>query len=242
MRKDHHKLLNERERKGSYKYHDIRHLKKYNLQEAYDILDDDDNDICPQTAPVKRSMRKIYRSLYINNHKIWRDQPIHGLIRKNIGRKWNDVYSEFCAAYDQRKQQNRDLHKLLMYNVTNDLVVQDGQLFVTSRYIGTCPLSKTTYIHAYVDPRDGILKYNPDYVGYKAIRRKYRQEHEEMVYKVKRIVDAETEHHLINNIWFELKLMIVPKYKYGMWKDERVVVSKRTLSKKELRTFGLTNT
>lgn len=269
MRSDHNKLICERERRGNYiKYHHIRHLKEdAKINDAnwdLDHWDDVDEEI--QTSSCPTSMTKEYRSRWKDSEFNDFGTPIRGLVHKNVGRKWDDVFSEFCAQYDRRAAINKHLFHHLLGVVERKLVIIDGELHLRSRW--RCETLKEAYVEYYVDPRDGILKRNSDFQNRKQVRREREKQLADEKAKTVRVVDKLTELHLINNTWFEVKFVerggerkwhayqnyyrkrvtgyYVTEYPYAydvlLKKNvdtKRVAISKRTLSKNELRDHGI---
>lgn len=270
MRKDHHKLICEKERHNSHaKYHNIRHAK-FNASND-DPFDFEEGDDQIQGSSRSESMKRHHKWNWWSE-KSFNDftSPIYGYIRKNVGRIWDNVYSEFCAEYDQRSVLTKHLFSHLRGQICTRVVARNDELWIYNRYRGIEPLSKS-YYEFYVDPRDGILKLNNDYKYYKTKERERRKQLEIERSKTRRIVDKFTEHHLINGVWFEVKFVerdgqqkhlvcqlgktnnpryytysrIEYRYMYDVLlktasDQKRVAVSKRTLSKKELRDYELT--
>lgn len=105
--------------------------------------------------------------------------PITGFLNKNLGRPWDDVYSEFCAVTDTRTLLGRDLRKAILSNVEIGNIYEgaDGKVYeyragvlcdrgeydsATHKYTKennpTYWLAKDTPVSGYyVHPRTGIL-------------------------------------------------------------------------------------
>lgn len=269
MRNDHNKLICERERRGNYvKYHHIRHLKEdAAINDAeWDLEHWDDIDDEIQTSSRATSMTKEYRSRWKDSEFNDFGTPIRGFVHKNVGRKWDDIFSEFCAQYDRRAIINKHLFRHLLDIVERKVIIIDDELHIRSRW--RCETLKEAYVDYYVDPRDGILKRNPDARYWKQVRREREKEMADEKAKTIRVVDKLTEHHLINGTWFEVKFVerigarkltnytnyyrkrvtgyYVTEYPYQydvvLKKNvdtKRVAISKRTLSKNELRDYGI---
>lgn len=272
MRNDHHKLICERQRSGSgSSYRDIRHDKNEAMNDEWwleEVEDLEEDDKLIHTTNKKVSMRKTYKSRWINKSFNDHINPIRGFVRKNVGRKWDDVFSDFCAVYDQRAVLTKHLFQHLKWSIERNLVVKDDKLFTRSRRSGLEPIEES-WTEFYVDPRDGILKRNSQHKKWTQIRKQYRAAEEAKRTENKIIIDKLTELQCIDGTWFKLTFAYMEPYQitidvpnaerpysyqatryrpiydasvkplYG-W--ERRQMSKRTLSKKELRDHGLRET
>lgn len=266
MRRDHHKLICEKGKSGNYEYHDIRHAKRI-ASSNDDFYEYEDGDEAIVAAPHKESIKRCYNSYYITKEFTDNVNPIRGFVRKNVGRKWDDVYSEFCDIYDQRSVLTKHLFQHLKQYVERKVLVHNDELMIRTRWRGLQPLEEA-YIDYYVDPRDGILKclHTP---SYKSFNRQRKHDHEQELLKTIRPVDKLTEYHLINGTWFKVKFIEQMSYKelaeysprysrryahrywvtkypvrYDVIKkdyvgEQRVAISKHTASKKEIRDHKL---
>lgn len=266
MRSDHHKVICERQRRGSgKKYHDYRHVKETAIND--EIFDDfEENDINIESHKLSEPMQRPYKQDY--NEKEFSDMNsgIRGYIRKSVGRKWDDVFSEFCEIYDQRSILTKHLFQHMKSLVCTKVVEKDNELYVHARRkVSTLAKSWEEY---YVDPRDGILKINSDYVDWRHNRRLYNQARQEERDKNQKVVDRLHEYHLIDGTWFLVTFVECPSkrvltssyshyrdrinyyyadeypIKYDILKKEtvsgkRYAASKRTASKKEIRDYQL---
>lgn len=272
MRRDHHKLICEKERHGSSnKFHYVRHKKNFLAASndwEWEEIEEDDEITFRSTQRI--SMKRPYKI-----DESWKEltdfiSPLQGFVRKNVGRVWNDVFSEFCAQYDQRSVLTKHLFQHLKGFVERKMVErEDGQLYSMSRYNGWRSLEEG-YEQFYVDPRDGILKENPHYRSWRQTRKEYHRAAVESRKRTIRDVDNLTELQLINGTWFKVKYAYKIPYltscistrpdgstytysitrynyeydpstpKHHSW--ERIQVSKTTLSKKQLRDYGIRET
>ncbi len=272
MRTDHHKLICERQRGGSgSSYRDIRHDKNEAMNDEWyleDVEDLEEDDNLIHTTNKKVSMRKTYKSRWIDKSFNDHINPIRGFVRKNVGRKWDDVFSDFCAVYDQRAVLTKHLFQHLKWSIDRNLVVKDGELFIRSRYHGLEPIQES-WAEFYVDPRDGILKRNTQHKEWRQIRREALTKKQAKETENKIVIDKLTELQFINGTWFKLTFAYLEPYQitvevpntepprsyqttryqyiydasiqpHRSW--EKRQVSKRTLSKKELRNYGLRET
>lgn len=271
MREDLNKLLCERERLRHWDhYSNYRHLKKY--EERFDIEQEDDEPFTGVGSGHRESMKHRYG--YDDKPFNENLNPLWGFVHKSVGKKWDKVYSEICKVFDKRSVINQHILVHLFQKVETKFIRAgaDGKLYYENQYTWRTdqrlvPLKESS-IEYYVDPRDGILKYNHSRLTYRQEAQLRRKEREKEEAKIKRVINKETELHKINSSWFEVKFeerepsketrwvknswdkrerlvtSLVYNYKYDVLKktsttDKRVAVSKRQLSSKEIRKYGL---
>jgi hypothetical protein len=160
MRKDLQKLLCEQERRGSSRsFKEVRRDKS--LNEAAN--DDDFSAGC-------EGMRKRY--MVRGNRKEFSENfaPLWGIIRKNVGRKWDDVYSELCEVFDMRNHVNAHILVHLWDFVERDTFIEDGEVLIQSKY-GPFRTLDNAFCEYYVHPISGLLLENKKYRTYKQINR-----------------------------------------------------------------------
>lgn len=209
MRKDLNKQLCERERIGSrrLKYSAVRHKRKFTA-----MVIDEDTDL-----PVNESMQYRYgwntRNFNENLNPLW------GILRKAVGRKWDDFYSELSATFDKRSViNNHILEHLYQKILVNVHIDEDGRYYVFREYaVGRDYLEDIKYSFAdyYVDPKTGIICKLESKLTWRqrqqAARLKKRLEYvEDHAY------DAESNkaYHKINGVWFVFDLVEAPKARY----------------------------
>lgn len=165
MRSDLNKLLCEHERYGSK-----RGYKEVRRDRNFDLYDED--------GPIGNREGMRWRYKFHWNEKEFGENlnPLYGIIRKNVGRKWDDIFSELCQVFDTRSVINRHIliHLDRMVEIKN-VFFEDGELWIHSNYNGT-RLLKDDSVEYYVDPRDGILYRNAAYRSWNSIRRKRDEE------------------------------------------------------------------
>jgi hypothetical protein len=203
MRSDLNKLLCERERHRSGD-----HFTNYRQLKAFDTsLDEDDG---PNT-PMKESMKRRYNAGWSQKELNENLNPLWGAVRKAVGRPWDKFYSELCENFDKRSVINQHILQHLFDKVeTKDIFVgEDGKLWDKGSYGGACILEES-HCEYYVDPRDGILKFNKQKLT-NSQRTKIREaKFAAAEAKVKRVIDKENVLHLQNGVWFHYTLKDVP--------------------------------
>jgi hypothetical protein len=265
MRKDLNKLLCERERRRHWDhYGNYRHDKAF---KNFDKHEDDEAFGGVSSAhrePMKR--RFTWKKEFNENLN-----PLYGFIHKCLGKKWDKVYGEICEVFDKRSVINQHILIHLFQKVeTKDIRVDEkGKLwYCPTMYGGAQQYAlKDSIVEYYVDPRDGILKYNYGRKTYRQVAREQARVRAAEEAKVRRIIDDTTVLEKINDCWFEVKFRINRKAtisvpvespligKTRWWYDkvvyytpngettpfERERLGQRQLSHRELKRYGLVN-
>lgn len=80
-------------------------------------------------------------------------------LAKNVGRKWDDIYSEISATFDKRSTVNAHIFQHLFdyFVPANEVVFVEGRPHRVDSY-NTFPILAGSYRELYVDPRNGILR------------------------------------------------------------------------------------
>ncbi|MGZ8924515.1 MAG: hypothetical protein ACXW2E_01400 [Nitrososphaeraceae archaeon] len=258
MKKYVDKIIHERGKVSSGSYHDIRRHRA-NLK-IWDDVGDDDSTIISHSSKQLEPMRKIYISSYTDRSQDRSYKYVYRYVAKQVGRKWDDIYSEFCSLYTKRSPTQLCVFDALDGSVDKDIRIYNNRLYIVNRWYRI--LLEESYTSLYVDPRDGILKQNNSKSGgIKSIYRYRRAADREQELTIKRVIDSHTELHLIQGIWFEIKFsddkcLYCPapsyyakrpylKYKFDSirhkYNNKRCIESQRTLSKKELKKLGISN-
>jgi hypothetical protein len=80
---------------------------------------------------------------------------ISRFLKKNLGRPWNDIWSEICAQSDSRSKQGSGFRKHFEWNVAQDIAIINDKPY-QFKY-GRCSYYDHTYTGYYVHPETGIL-------------------------------------------------------------------------------------
>lgn len=89
-------------------------------------------------------------------------RPLCRFLQKNIGRPWNDIYSEICQSTDRRTFRGHDLLEYLGWEVYVQCTIgEDGKAYAHHRWGGRTPVSGF-----YVHPETGVLQWEKP-VSYK---------------------------------------------------------------------------
>jgi hypothetical protein len=263
MREDLNKLLCERERhRHADCYGNYRHLKLFD-----DKYYDDDFD--EPFAGVGSGHRESMKRRYGYDTKSFNENlnPLLGFIRGSLGKKWDKVYSEVCEVFDKRSVINQHILLHLFQYVELDMHVgKDGKLYVFDTYSPNRynPLEKSSTEY-YVDPRDGILKYNHKRLTYRQERRQQLEEHAKKEAAKRRVINEMLELHQEDGIWYEVEYVLPERWArteldangkerivyYSQYVrdaspvevdiSKRVRGKQRQLNHKELKRYGLVN-
>jgi hypothetical protein len=120
--------------------------------------------------------------------------PLRRFLRANVGRQWDQVYSEMKEHLDDRKVTGRHVFEHVDMDVeTHPLIGDDGELYTTRYRGGLNPIYEF-----YVDPRTGLLCWSDEKPPWRR-RGKPAQE-------VKHVrLSANTCYVKMNGIWYFLE-------------------------------------
>jgi hypothetical protein len=258
MRSDMAKVVTEAPRRG-HSNPSKKHGKRLTRDEVDAIViseaDDDAAWGPPQQVAAHRA--KISRNgQYGYNHKEFSDvlNPLRRYLRKQVGRPWNKIYSEMNRSLDKRTVAGLHIWDHVAHEVeTHTYLGTDGKtVYRQPRWRGTnegVPVGGL-----YVDPRSGLLCAAPGY--YERERRWYRARKAAQPVTEIRLTDTRRLEQ-IDGLWYEsqygtaqrqIPAVVVHRgthHEYVM-REARVEtydvrLSKRQLSRAELRRHGLEN-
>ena len=170
-------------------------------------------------------------------------QPLRRYLMKQAGRPWNKVYNEICATLDVRSTVKDHVKLHLEDFVNREVILQrDGSFADQCTYWSDRDWRQPLY----VDPRDGILK-ESEKLWRKRRRRLASQEQEPPV--TVRKLSRDEELHRLGGLWYRVRYGVNDtRYKIAdaatgerVWPGQRAALSKRQLSKAELKQYGLSN-
>lgn len=157
---------------------------------------------------------------------------LRGNIRANVGRPWDDVFSEFCQNLDRRSINGHHIWTHLTQEVElNAYIGVDDKIYSYGRYGWRGEV--TGY---YVHPVTGILEYKDP----RSWKRHIRRQEKEVTIPVP---NAEGWHYRqIDGLWFKLREEFVPeKYWYdsvlgkrGKIAEHWIISEKRSANRKEI--------
>lgn len=126
--------------------------------------------------------------------------PIEGALRKNLGRPWDKVYSEFCDVKFNSKKNN--INRFLKWNVCTNCFMQDGKVMEFGRW----GLTPTEVDGFYVHPKTGILCY------------KQREKRKHKLQPITKIKYGEVTYELIGGFKNKQGQDVDPKWFSGIYK------------------------
>ena len=188
-------------------------------------------------------------------------RPLERYLWKQRGRKWNDVYSEICASLDTGSTVKMHVREHLDNFVERHACIDRHGNWLSERSVWGQPSTPEFWqTDLYVDPRDGILKEVEDLRTALGLEKWCYQAQKPRVIKDRIVVSQECELRKLGGVWFLVNFCKAyltepsegvrclevphPRYDDRWWNTRlpnvwRVVQSKRQLSKKELKTYGL---
>lgn len=154
--------------------------------------------------PRRESLRARWRSRKGLNENL---APLRRYLRKQVGRPWDDVYSEICAnlrVTSTVQQHVRDhVPDFVAFNTTEI----DGAVWFQHKHIGLRPLAEGGP-ELVVCPRSGVLRTNPYWPrarwtqARRAKLNAYREALAARMVEVERYVQL----HKLGGDWFEVRL------------------------------------
>ena len=217
MREDLNKVVHEHERSGHKNtFKPYRHLKKFNPK------------VGGEDIGGREGMR--HRLGWDGKTSRHNYAAIEGAIRKAVGKRWDDFYSELSKTVDHRNSTGRHIFETLDWRVERNLYVEDGELYIRNNYRKES--LKDSGTEFYVDPRDGVLKLNKQRVTYRQANARHAAEREAEEAKVYRKIDADNCLRFINGVWYHFTMKDVPKTEFeylkphvtGKWIGNRYTV------------------
>lgn len=207
-----------------------------------------------ELLPKVQGMRRPY-----NCRKAFTDLlgPLRRWLRSQLGRPWNDVYSEACAVIKPDSAIRLHIKTHLLQFVERYTFIHEGEVCILDPYAGKprrIESQRFGWEVFYVHPVSGfLLAVKPQ------SRRQWRQDRISKKRETLRWLDSRSALKRINGIWFMCEFREIPidtpfrAYDYvagkslgrgGLTKRDGAFhhcISKRQLSRRVLRRYGLTN-
>ena len=242
MRKDMFKVIVERPRSGA----------GFRVNRSRLAGEDD----LPRRIGMKR-----FRTLN-NTRSKWLNEnlaPLERYLMKQIGRPWSKVYSEICENLDANNTVQQHVRDHLQdFIVVKVATGRDGKLIDGNTRTGwTRAVEAPWRQKLYVDPKDGIIKRSVKLWRKLGIDPtppwKRRRDDDGHPDPFVRKIDAATELHRIDGVWYEIRFRKIDKadttqavydklQRRLVWPGERHAYSKKQLSASSLAAHRLTNT
>ena len=230
------KLLTEQERVGSK-----NKSAKWGRRLKYDP-DSEYEDECSRVSMSRHGIQ------YGHDGKSLTDvlSPLRGFLRKNVGKKWNDVYSELCQGLDRRSVSGLHVFQHLWNYVEKDTAMVDGQVYHYWRGGDLLPIEKSyRYEQYYVHPETGVLCQTN-----RTERWRYKAPSSQCVQEIR----EGQRYQRIKGIWYFMEFARVdrfngynPRWMVTMgrspWRtrQEVEILKKKQLNHWELQELGLRN-
>lgn len=212
MRKDMSKVLTTRPRYGGNTTGMRKTYEKKNTPREVRYFKGVKVDLSPKRESMKRKHKVDGDSKYFSDHI----EPLRRYLRKQVGRPWDDVWSEICQEFRGTGLQAQHIKQHVKWEVGGVPHSQEP----TGSYF---EWHQPSYGVVYVD-EEGILRLAP--------KRSYRYKKPEYPYY--RESDS-IEYHNINGNWYRMEFAYSPIC-LGYY-----VVSKKAVSKKEILRLDLDN-
>jgi hypothetical protein len=182
--------------------------------------------------------------------------PLKRWLRSQVGRRWNDVYSEACAVIKPDSIIRLHVKTHLLQFVERDTFMREGKVCILDRSFigGVAPVAESRHRSPFfIHPQTGLLHASPER------SRRARRAREPKPPVTLRWVRKDVALQLIRGLWFECHFEVKPREVWFKEHDhalERLVtrkdipldqssyylcVRKRQLSRRELRHYGLRN-
>lgn len=171
-----------------------------------------------------------FRSSARHRHKESKDfgdklGALRGNLRANLGRPWDDVFSEFCQVLDRRGLSGWHIWTHLKWEVSTNTFMNQGKVCEQPngfRYGSREPAPVTGF---YVHPISGLLLYN--------INEKYNRVGHQPIRALPVPGMEPWEYRKINGLWFRC-VIVRRKDAIYSWRVDEFVETKRSCSKKEI--------
>jgi hypothetical protein len=191
MRDDMFKVIVERPRRGVGYYrtlpNEYRAAKRFKLDDEFNV----DDEYCAKKLPMRAHSLGWERKSFNENL-----QPLRRFLAKQVGRRWDDVYSEICEHLDASstvKQHVRD--HLTDYVTVKTYRTEDGQLWAAGRWGPSQIYNRDFYVE------DGILKSGQEKVA--NYNKGWKQRKAEELRTWKRVIDGVT-YEKDKGIWYRI--------------------------------------
>lgn len=236
MRNDMFKVIVERPRHGVGYYrtlpNDYRAAKRFKLDDDFEV----DDEFCSSKLPM-RSRRLGWDSKQLNENL----NPLRRFLAKNVGRPWNDVYSEICSQLDTGSTVKQHVRQHLTDFVTVKTYIDvDGDLIALTRW----GPREGPYRDLWVDS-NGILCGRTE--TSKSPNKTWRKNLAAANWEKKRVING-VEYEKIEGLWFRIEKterQVVRSYfssngaVFTKRLETEVTVRKWSVNKKQIRDLKL---
>jgi hypothetical protein len=224
MRSDLAKCTTEAERRGG-------RGKKTHYGGKVRINQNPDHDYLDEYGGFRSSARRRHW-----DHSEFSDvlNPLRGNLRVNLGRRWDDVFSEFCQVLDRRGLSGYHIWTHLKQEVETNTFIENGKVYrkVTRRQYHQEMEVEGFYVH----PVTGILEYQQQ-------DRYWNRKRGDLPKEVRVPGNEEWVYREIDGLWFRVLIgWTVTNKRQSRWDGgvriipewEEMIVVRRSANKKEI--------
>lgn len=167
----------------------------------------------PSTDPEDQTQHESLK--FRHRDRKWLNEnlnPLRRYLNRQVGRRWDQVYSELCAHIDRRNTVQQHIHEHIEDFVALRVLSVDGVLHYQRGYGGLSPLGLRWAPKLYVDPISGLLLLNHE--GMQADRvakQEYARSRRPRAPADVRPVDEWHQLRRVDGIWYEVELAEVPR-------------------------------
>ena len=158
-------------------------------------------------GPMRLGIRAGYGSRALNENLA----PLRRYLQAQVGRPWNKVFSEICAGIDRRNTVQQHIHQHI-----DDFIAIDVEIRTTGELVDLGGRSsffippRTLSQALYVDPRTGLIRLNKGYRQWRKRDAERREREKAAIASRRRIVDDHTILLLLDELWFLVKVEVLP--------------------------------
>jgi len=213
------------------------------------LVDDDGEPIKVKGAREPKGREK--KTKYLNETL----NPMRRYLESQVGRPWNKVYAEISEHLKPTSTVQQHVRDHIEDFVAVKTRMRQGEVVAIKRWGGEATLAEA-HQKLYVHPRTGMLRKNQHWKSWNARQRERMKRDEAARAQRMRVIDAKTQAHLFEDVWWEVKLAKTPLAQPFIDVVHAAKLSalplhelygragvharaKRVLSKREKKTLGL---
>lgn len=158
-------------------------------------------------APRRESMTQSYRSFWRAKESRLALAPLRRFIQAQVGRNWDQVYSEICGQIRGVNSQ-KVLGHLGDWVATNTSML-DGIVVEHSDWFGVREVA--SYYTYFVHPETRqLVKVDAETRSYRAVSRAHHARKHEKLLARRRDLGGNRQAHCLDGIWYEIELRPLP--------------------------------
>jgi hypothetical protein len=200
MRKDMSKVIVERPRLG-------RSRAGLKPGRTRVVTDDEGEPLRAARGGRAPKSNKLQKTKSLNENL----NPLKRYLASQVGRPWRKVYSDISEHLKPTSTVPQHVRDHLDDFVATKARSVKGVIWAETRWGKPMPISDTGHLY-YVHPRTELLLKNDKRVSWKQAERKFREREDAERAKRMRVIDADTQAHLFDGAWWEVKLAKVKQY------------------------------